>query len=457
MINHAVTSVALSPDTRWVATSAAEAFESKLWDARSGRWVRDFPGMRTARVLFSPDNRWLVIATAQEFLFHRVGSWESGLRWLRDFSGYEPGAIAFTRSGQTVAIAHSSQEIKLRDVESGRELATLAAPVPESLRTLCVASDGGWLAAGTTSGVIQLWDLERIRLRLREMGLDWDPPARPSRPDDRPPVEVAVDLGEFSDPEMSSLILALSPFDAEAYYRRGLAYARRGQTHEGFNDFRQALALEPNHVEALYQRGLIRASQGNAKEAIADFSRAIALKPDHAEAYTCAGRCSLCPARSGSGGQRLREGRRIAPDWPEFPNNAAWLMATHPEPSRRDPERAVVLARKAVDLEPDQAMYWNTLGVAHYRARHWKEAIESLTRSMQLSDSQAESYDTFFLAMAHWQLGDKKEACQWFDRAVQWMKNNPPNDEELGRFRAEAAELLQVADRVPSKTKKPPG
>jgi len=52
----------------------------------------------------------------------------------------------------------------------------------------------------------------------------------------------------------------------------------------------------------------------------------------------------------------------------------------------------------------------------------------------------------FVLAMAHWQLGHKKEARQWYDKAVQWMDMNKPQDEELRRFRAEAALLLGIKD-----------
>ena len=62
---------------------------------------------------------------------------------------------------------------------------------------------------------------------------------------------------------------------------------------------------------------------------------------------------------------------------------------------------------------------------------------------MQLSNG-GNSYDWFFLAMAHWQLGEKEKACQWFDKAVQWMDKNMPTGRDLGRFRAEAAELLKV-------------
>jgi len=33
------------------------------------------------------------------------------------------------------------------------------------------------------------------------------------------------------------------------------------------------------------------------------------------------------------------------------------------------------IAQKAVDLCPKQAMYWKTLGVAQYRAGHWKDRV----------------------------------------------------------------------------------
>jgi hypothetical protein len=52
--------------------------------------------------------------------------------------------------------------------------------------------------------------------------------------------------------------------------------------------------------------------------------------------------------------------------------------------------------------------------------------------------------DWFFLAMAHWRLGDKPQARSWYGKAVSWMEKNQPRNEELMRFRAEAAALLGV-------------
>ena len=49
--------------------------------------------------------------------------------------------------------------------------------------------------------------------------------------------------------------------------------------------------------------------------------------------------------------------------------------------------------------------------------------------------------------MAHWKLGDKTQARSWYDKAVPWMEKNQPKNEELIRFRDEAAALLGVNEK----------
>ena len=94
-----------------------------------------------------------------------------------------------------------------------------------------------------------------------------------------------------------------------------------------------------------------------------------------------------------------------------------------------------------MELSPTAGEFWNTLGVAQYRAGAWKEAIKTLTKSMELRN-QGDSSEYFFLAMSHEQLGEKIAARKWNDRGVQWLEKNKPQDVEFKRFRAEAAELL---------------
>jgi tetratricopeptide (TPR) repeat protein len=141
---------------------------------------------------------------------------------------------------------------------------------------------------------------------------------------------------------------------------------------------------------------------------------------------------------------------------PDGHNDLAWLLANCPDSQVRDVSRAVRLARRAVELAPGSGRIWNTLGVAHYRAGEWQAAVAALEKSRELLAGQAESYNTFFLAMACWRLGDQERARRWYGEAVRWMEKHQPHDEELRRFRGEAAALLgleksstPVAQEVP--------
>jgi tetratricopeptide (TPR) repeat protein len=132
------------------------------------------------------------------------------------------------------------------------------------------------------------------------------------------------------------------------------------------------------------------------------------------------------------------------PNDPKLLNNMAWVLVTNPVPRFWNPNRAVELARSAVEKAPRQST-WNTLGVALYRHGDLPAAIDALGKSMELGRG-GDGSDWFFLAMAHWQLGDKPQARSWYDKAVGWMEENQPTAEELIRFRAEAAALLGLPE-----------
>src|SRR5262249_37167292 len=131
-------------------------------------------------------------------------------------------------------------------------------------------------------------------------------------------------------------------------------------------------------------------------------------------------------------------------------NNLAWLQVSYPEVPQREPGEAVRLAKAAVAMEPEMREFWNTLGVAYYRAGEWTPATEALEKSMQLKDGGGgDAHDWLFLAMIRWRLGDKEQARRWFDRSIGWIQGNKSTLWTLGeltRFRLEAAELMGLDD-----------
>ena len=122
-------------------------------------------------------------------------------------------------------------------------------------------------------------------------------------------------------------------------------------------------------------------------------------------------------------------------------NLLAWQLATWGNPSEYDPRQAMLLARKAVELDPENGEIWNTLGVAYCRLEEWDAAIDALGKSMSLRFG-GDSYDWFFLSVAHWKRGHQFEARGWYDRALAWMDARAPADGQLHVFAAESASLM---------------
>jgi eukaryotic-like serine/threonine-protein kinase len=243
--------------------------------------------------------------------------------------------------------------------------------------------------------------------------------------------------------------LALRPRNPAKSVDLGNALKTKGDLDGAIAAFRDALDGHPNYVAAHKHLSLALADKGRLDEAIAELREAIRLRyyvSDHFRLAELLTRKGLAEGAAVEYEKAISQGLKaveLDPQNAVSHNNMAWHLATCPNAKFRDPRRAVQLAKKAVELAPNKGMYCNTLGAAHYRASDWQAAVNTLNKSMELRNG-GDSYDWFFLAMAHWQLSNKDEARKLYDRAVQWMDENDAKNEELRRFRAEAAELLEI-------------
>ena len=240
--------------------------------------------------------------------------------------------------------------------------------------------------------------------------------------------------------------IALDPRYARLHGTLGDVLREQGKLDEAIAGWRMAISLDPNFSAAHCNLGHALRDQGKLDEAIAELHKAITLDPKSAVCHLNLGLALCDQGKLNEAIAEYREAIELDPTSVVAHNSLSWLLANCPDATSRDPVQAVDLARKAVQLAPRQGAHWNTLGAAHYRAGDWKASIEALTKSMELSEG-GDSTDWFFLAMAHWKLGQKTQARSWYDKAVPWMERHQPKNEELIRFRDEAAALLEVNDK----------
>jgi len=234
-----------------------------------------------------------------------------------------------------------------------------------------------------------------------------------------------------------------------AYLRthRAAVYCQLDQWNKALADVAKAIEFDPRNTAVALNWLLPHLS--NAPPGFRDellnllADRVIEQLPDRGSAYAARGSLLAHFDETEKALQDFTKAIELGPENVTLLNNTAWFVVRYPGWEAQTVDQALTWVQQAGELRPEAVFVWNTLGVAHYRAGDWKAAIEALEKSMALRNG-GDSFDWFFLAMAHWQLDRQDEARRWYDKAVQWMENNSPDDEELLRFQAEAEELMGI-------------
>jgi tetratricopeptide (TPR) repeat protein len=238
--------------------------------------------------------------------------------------------------------------------------------------------------------------------------------------------------------------IELQPDQFEMYSNLGSALVEQGRYEEAVAACQKSIDLQPS-VEAYWYLGAALEGQGKLDEVAVAYRKATELTPTDYRIHFSLATVLAQLGKSEEAVKTYRKVIELAPTDAEAINELAWLLATATDVAVRDPVDAVKQAIRAVELAPTEGDYWNTLGIARYRAGKWQPALEALNKSIDLR-AGGDALDWYFLAMAHWQLGHKDVSRKWYDRAAEWTNKTAADDDDLRRFRAEAAELLGITE-----------
>jgi len=178
--------------------------------------------------------------------------------------------------------------------------------------------------------------------------------------------------------------LALKPDDSGAENNLGFALYRKGQTDEAIAHYQKALALQPNDTGARHNLGSALIHEGQVQEAIAQFQKVLDTQPDSAEAHN-----DLADAlsRLGREPEAIQHWQKAVDSQPQYMpalNNLAWALATSPDATVRNGDKAVQLARRANEVSNGKnPMVLRTLAAAFAEDGQYGEAATMAGLALQ--------------------------------------------------------------------------
>lgn len=149
-----VQSVAFSPDGTILAAGGQNLI---TWEWPGGRELANIRiDPWATRLVFTPDGKTLIAAIRTGVKVYEV----PGLRLLRTIGAEEPTALALSPDGVLLAWAARTTPIRLVDLPTGREVATLTRHAGV-VQALAFSPDGARLASGSEDGTIRFWGIKQ--------------------------------------------------------------------------------------------------------------------------------------------------------------------------------------------------------------------------------------------------------------------------------------------------------
>jgi tetratricopeptide (TPR) repeat protein len=231
-----------------------------------------------------------------------------------------------------------------------------------------------------------------------------------------------------------SSAIELDPHLWRAIHNRGVLMAQSGQFDQAFDDFNRTTELNPQFAKAYSNRASLYVVAGQPEPALHDYMRACELDPTLEVAQRGCGRTCHMLGRLDEANQHLNKALELAPndaaaltsrgdlltDVGDYANAAAdyeralqldgkstdacrgsaWLLATCPDSSIRNPQVALRRAELAAKLErkPDPTTF-DTLAAAEASAGDFAAATQTIRHAIELAPPSERSVYQDRLAM----------------------------------------------------------
>lgn len=188
--------------------------------------------------------------------------------------------------------------------------------------------------------------------------------------------------------------LELEPERPEAHNNYGVALVAAGRREEAREHFRRAAELDPFFADPRDNLGTLARSRGEVEAAVEWYRKAVEADARHPTPRLHLADLLVTRGRIEEALPHYREAARLGARREVLDHvvPVAWKMATVPEAEGRNPERAVALARGAVELaDPPGARELRALAAALAAAGRHDEAARTAEGALEAARRQADA------------------------------------------------------------------
>jgi len=179
--------------------------------------------------------------------------------------------------------------------------------------------------------------------------------------------------------------------------------------------YRKILNANPNDMEVQADMGDLMVASRNFKRAEEIYGTIKRRLPQSPVGYM---KLSSCYAAQGKWGQATSELEQLLNKYPNqwnLANDLAYLLADYGQ-NKRDLDRALALATKAYQLNPNNPNVFDTIGWVHARRGEYQQAIDWLGKAYSILPKNP--VISYHLGTAFYQVGDRQKAKTYLTYAL---------------------------------------
>jgi tetratricopeptide (TPR) repeat protein len=219
--------------------------------------------------------------------------------------------------------------------------------------------------------------------------------------------------------ELATRVIEQLPRSGSAYFVRGFAHSRQGESAKAFDDYTRTLGLSPNEPDALLYRCLLGNESPNPDVSLADCERVISSNPDKASSGHL-GKATILMAKGDLPAARAECTRAIelAPEEVQPLFRRAWYASQEGEWEAAEADYS-----RALKLRPQNAQLLAARGQARLQLARLDEALADFDEALRREPEDASLHNDRAWALVV--VGRSQEALASADRAVALNPRSP--------------------------------